>query len=403
MAYGQQKQRAELHPGLPRTLLVRSSVQELSGPYDIVVNSTEAPLWRMRDLTNAEISLLEGPKRWQLRSAFGHAPLYSQRMTPLGYWDDGTADGTTIEAAMETPSLIGTLAFPAPRMDYNFYKTGGAGAVDLASGVVFESLLSHPNLRFLITSKNEQIPAIHRTFPEATVTILYSHGNAEDLGFLLDYIDFISEQCKASVLAYDYVGYSLSRLEGEAPSEAGCYRSIQAAWDYLTKHLRIPPQAIVLYGRSIGSGPTCELASSESAASCAGVVLESPIASGASAVAGLRMGLLARPLDIFVNRSKVGDIKCPVAIMHGTADDVVPWSNGQDLYDCCQACSRFPPFWVEGRGHNNMPPEECLSYVARFIDCLADLQDGNTNGSHEPFGDGEEDEDANGEATCTTM
>merc|ERR1712129_333265 len=109
-------------------------------------------------------------------------------------------------------------------------------------------------------------------------------------------------------------------------------------------------------------------------------------------------GMLARPLDIFVNRSKVGEIKCPVAIMHGTADDVVPWSNGQDLHACCQTCSRFPPLWVEGRGHNDMPPEECLSYVVRFLGSLTSVRDGSTSSNHTLH----EEEDANGEATCTT-
>jgi len=62
------------------------------------------------------------------------------------------------------------------------------------------------------------------------------------------------ERCDASVFAYDYVGYSTSQLEGDAPSEDGCLRAINAAWEYLTKDFGLAPADIVLYGRSIGSG-----------------------------------------------------------------------------------------------------------------------------------------------------
>lgn len=145
------------------------------------------------------------------------------------------------------------------------------------------------------------------------LTVLYSHGNAEDIGLLVatGMLQEMSTRLGASVFAYDYVGYSTSRLEGAAPSEvaasslflglgvaaavvtseslcfsvlhlassqnpppfpplspppprhaqSGCLRAVKAAWDYLTEDLAIAPGAIVLYGRSIGSGPTVDLAS----------------------------------------------------------------------------------------------------------------------------------------------
>lgn len=44
----------------------------------------------------------------------------------------------------------------------------------------------------------------------------------------------------------------------------------------------------------------------------------------------------------------------PVAIMHGTADELVPWQHGQRLF---QAAARpVPPLWLEGSGHNDLPP-----------------------------------------------
>merc|ERR1719226_379484 len=97
------------------------------------------------------------------------------------------------------------------------------------------------------------------------MTLLYSHGNAEDLALHLDYIDALATATGADVLSYEYVGYSLTRFEDPPlePSEAGCIRSIEAAWRYCCDQLRIPPKRLVIYGRSIGTGPSVDLASRE--------------------------------------------------------------------------------------------------------------------------------------------
>ena len=69
--------------------------------------------------------------------------------------------------------------------------------------------------------------------------------------------------------------------EGGPPCEAMCYKNIDAAFRYLTKVRKIPPSQIVLYGRSLGSGPSCYLAakSANQGRSVAGLILHSPFLS----------------------------------------------------------------------------------------------------------------------------
>lgn len=263
---------------------------------------------------------------------------------------------------------------------------GGAGKVDIANGVTSPSLLTRPDLLFLYTSEGEQIPAIHREVPGAPFTILYSHGNGQDLGVIFELVAELADTTGCSVLAYDYVGYSLSRLEGLLPSEDGCYRSVQCAFDHLVEYCRIPPSSIVLYGVSIGSGPTVEMASRPCAVGCAGVVLESPIASGARVGASKLssgdlqslLGKIAQPFDLFINYQKIGSVACPVGIVHGTADDVVPVGHGQELYANCRERSKRPPLWLEGYGHNNMPRDQCLAFFCEF---LKGLQEAGSSGA----------------------
>jgi pimeloyl-ACP methyl ester carboxylesterase len=259
---------------------------------------------------------------------------------------------------------ISALAFPAPTGDMDFYRA---------------ELMGRDDLVYLSTASEDdgRIPAVHVRScsadappAERRMTILYSHGNAEDLGLHMPLVEALAEVSGCDVLSYEYVGYSLSKLEGKVASESGCLRSIDAAWRYLVESLSIPPGRIIIFGRSIGSGPTVDLASREcpgtqhSPLDAAGVLLQSPIASGARAVLGTAASVVGYPLDIFRNYRKVHKIRAPVAIMHGTADEVVPCENGRALFRSLQ--QPFAPLWMEGRGHNDMPDTQVLEYAKLF-------------------------------------
>jgi len=117
-------------------------------------------------------------------------------------------------------------------------------------------LQAKKHLVWLQTTKNATIPAFYID-RKAKVTILFSHGNAEDLGMIYEWFYELSQEVRVNVLAYDYEGYGKSNGR---PSEQGCYDDIDAAYAFLTQTLRTPPEQIVLYGRSVGSGPSCYLA-----------------------------------------------------------------------------------------------------------------------------------------------
>lgn len=364
------------YPGVPRTFSVRGfGITELglNGEYDLE-DSAEAggqrPRWKRRAETMLGISIPASwisfsysDQRWTLRSTNGQLFAMSSHNnpTPDGPWEDGFS----VSVAYETPSPLAMLAFPRPKQSLQFYS----GRADSFLGKQPQALLARSDLVFLETSRGEQIPSIHKRVPGSRFTLLYSHGNAEDLGLSLDYIDVFSQLTQCSILAYEYVGYSLSYLEGLAPSEDGCYRSAEAAWRYLTLDLGLRAGDIVLFGRSIGSGPAVHLAFGP-AKHCAGVALQGPIASAGRCALGLDSSIrwLAQAMDMFVNIDKVGDIDRPVAIMHGTKDTVVPIVNGEELHGMLQ--QPFDPLWLDGYGHNNMPIRECAAYVRRFLEML---------------------------------
>ena len=169
---------------------------------------------------------------------------------------------------------------------------------------------------------------------------------------------------QVNILAYDYDGYGLS--EGE-PSEQGVYADIEAAFNYLTDVLSVPPERVILYGRSLGSGPSCHLAMKQSKENrpVRGVILQSPVMSAYRVAFHFRFSM---PGDVFCNIDKVPHINSPIFIMHGRRDEVVPFWHGQELFLATKPQYQADPFWVESAGHNNI--ELLLRDTHLFFDKL---------------------------------
>jgi fermentation-respiration switch protein FrsA (DUF1100 family) len=184
----------------------------------------------------------------------------------------------------------------------------------------------------------------------ARYTLLYSHGNAEDIAHSADFFQALSAALKVDVVAYDYCGYGLST---GTCSEASAYASVEAVHAYLTDVAGIPAHEIVVVGRSLGSGPSCHLAAKHRG--FAGLVLLSPFKSCAN-VAGRATGCMAYPFDIFANIRKIGKVSdCPVMIIHGDADTVIDVSHGKALEaEARRTNGRVTAHYPAGCDHNDV-------------------------------------------------
>ena len=183
------------------------------------------------------------------------------------------------------------------------------------------------NLIWLHTKKAVKIPAFYLD-RRSSVTVLFSHGNAEDLGMIFEHCVEFTKVMNVNLLAYDYEGYGKA---GGVPSESNCYEDIDAAYTYLINILHQNPQNIVLYGRSLGSGPSCYLAErlSKSGIRLGGLVLQSSLLSVYRVAFNFRFTL---PGDMFPNVDRIANICCPLLVIHGTRDEIVPFWNGESLF-----------------------------------------------------------------------
>jgi abhydrolase domain-containing protein 17 len=213
-----------------------------------------------------------------------------------------------------------------------------------------------PEILKLTTTKGDRISAIYLSNPTATYTLLYAHGNAEDLGQILPILQNLRE-IGFAVFSYDYRGYGTS--EGK-PSERNAYEDIDAAYQYLTQNLGIPPTHIIAYGRSVGGGSAIDLASRKT---LGGLVVESSFVTAFRVMTRIPIF----PFDKFANIAKIDRVNCPVLVMHGTADEVIPFWHGQQLFDAVRTPKQA--LWVEGAGHND------LSEVAgdRYVKALQEF------------------------------
>jgi uncharacterized protein len=200
----------------------------------------------------------------------------------------------------------------------------------------------------------------------ARKTVLISHGNAGNLSHRKDLCTLLLTG-GASVFIYDYGGYGL--CHGTA-SVDGCCRDAISAYDYLNKILKVPSEAIVLYGESIGTAFTCQIARQRP---CRAIILQSGFQSLPQIAYEKIPPARVYPECFFpVNHldtlSYVKGKHPPLLFIHGTDDNVIPCHNSEDMYAAAspeKALVKLP-----GAGHNDVPYKatyQCLLALSRFL------------------------------------
>ncbi|KAG7575545.1 Serine aminopeptidase S33 [Arabidopsis thaliana x Arabidopsis arenosa] len=210
----------------------------------------------------------------------------------------------------------------------------------------------------LPTRRGTEIVGMYVRHPMATSTLLYSHGNAADLGQMYELFIELSIHLKVNLMGYDYSGYGQSTGK---PSEHNTYADIEAVYKCLEETFGSKQEDVILYGQSVGSGPTLDLASR--LPQLRAVVLHSPILSGLRVMYAVKKTYW---FDIYKNIDKIPYVDCPVLIIHGTSDEVVDCSHGKQLWELCK--DKYEPLWVKGGNHCDLEHyPEYIRHLRKFI------------------------------------
>ncbi|AQK55821.1 protein kinase family protein / WD-40 repeat family protein [Zea mays] len=180
---------------------------------------------------------------------------------------------------------------------------------------------------------------------------------------------------RVNIMSYDYSGYGASTGK---PSEYNTYNDIEAVYDCLRTEYGIEEEDLILYGQSVGSGPTLHLASRLE--KLRGVVLHSGILSGIRVLYPVKVTLW---FDIFKNIDKIKQVDCPVLVIHGTADDIVDLAHGKRLWELAK--DKYEPLWIKGGGHCNLETyPEYIRHMRKFISAMEKLAKDSSKAAQAP-------------------
>ncbi|HYG74639.1 MAG TPA: alpha/beta hydrolase [Planctomycetota bacterium] len=167
-------------------------------------------------------------------------------------------------------------------------------------------------------------------------------------------------------VCFDYRGYGDS---GGSPSEEGLARDARAAWDFLILK-GVPPKRIVIHGESLGGAVAIRLASELCAegATPGGLITEATFPR-LSTIAARQFPLVPVSLlltEKFPSIERIGKVTCPILMLHGAQDELVPLSAGRELFAAAPeqsaTMSRKEFVQLPTSGHNNMGEADAMEY-----------------------------------------
>lgn len=188
---------------------------------------------------------------------------------------------------------------------------------------------------WLTTADGVRVHGWYVPHDSASASLLMAHGNAGNVSHRAEWLALLHQKIPANLFLFDYRGYGKS---AGAPSEEGCYRDAEAAFDWLKK--KTPQLPLLAHGHSLGGAVVIELATRRT---LAGLIVESSF-THARDMAKLMFG----PLPVhwlssmkWASSEKIARLNLPKLFLHGEEDGIVPFKLGQELYARAAEPKRF--------------------------------------------------------------
>jgi fermentation-respiration switch protein FrsA (DUF1100 family) len=172
-------------------------------------------------------------------------------------------------------------------------------------------------------------------------TLLYCHGNAGNISHRLPKLEAFN-RLGLSILIFDYRGYGRS---AGSPDEAGTYADARAMREWLRARDAGP---MVYFGESLGAAVATALAAEDPPAA---LVLEAPFESVPAMASATVPGAGWLFRTRYDTLGTVGRVEAPLLVLHGDADEVVPYRQGRAVFDAAAAPKVFVT--IPGARHND--------------------------------------------------
>jgi uncharacterized protein len=197
------------------------------------------------------------------------------------------------------------------------------------------------------------IPPFPRPSPPFAA-LLWFYGNGETIAAIWPVLREFRPP-RAALLVVDYPGYGAS--EGRS-TEPAIYEAADLAYTALAARPGVDPARVRVYGRSLGTAAAIHVAATHPVA---GLVLESPFTNARDMArrhyAPFPRVLVRIKLD---NLATITQVRCPVLVLHGTHDRLVPLEMGKRV--AAATSGRVELVLIDGAGHNDTYDMGGLAY-----------------------------------------
>lgn len=198
-----------------------------------------------------------------------------------------------------------------------------------------------------------EIGARFYPFDQQAPTLLFFHGNGE---IVADYHDvaLTFNHLGVNFFPVDYRGYGISTGD---PSVSCMLSDCHTVFDWAVKYLSENGYQgpMIIMGRSLGSASALELAASHEG-EVHGLIIESGFAFMLPLLqlVGIDTATLGLTEESGPrNYQKIEGIRCPVSIIHAEYDHIIPFTEGQYLFDNCPSENKSL-HKIQGANHNDI-------------------------------------------------
>lgn len=207
---------------------------------------------------------------------------------------------------------------------------------------------------------------------KAKGTVVFSHGNAGSVGHHLGFVAWLAE-AGYNVFMFDYRGFGKS---GGTVERRGMVNDVKAAFSYACRRSDVDSRRLISYGHSLGGAKSVTALGETPVKGLRAIVIDGAFASY-QAMARVIGGQLGESLvtDELAPKDFVKKLSpVPLLVVHGTRDEIVPVSQGRQLYET--AAQPKTLFEVKAGRHGDSLARDNGAFRKRMLAWLAREMDG---------------------------
>lgn len=228
-----------------------------------------------------------------------------------------------------------------------------------------------------VTFKSSDGTPLHGWFIPAKdgkpkATVVFSHGNAGSIGHHLGFVTWLVE-AGYHVLMFDYRGFGKS---GGTVDRRGMINDVKAAFSYAASRRDVDSRRLVSYGHSLGGAKSVTALGEAPVKGLRAIVIDGAFASYQT-MARVIGGQLGASLvtDELAPKDFVGKLSpVPLLVVHGTRDEVVPVSQGRQLFEAARQPKTL--FEVKTGRHGDSLSRDHGAFRKRMLVWLDDAMKG---------------------------